>query len=674
MRSSTTLRIILYSVLFLVFFQLIADFIEATYTFGLMGMGMPVEAVCVLLLLSPVFLLALPGRLAGWPVVLLGEVMLICRVVEPMLDTKGRMLVAGVGVASFLILLPVLITDRGRENFRARGLSLGIGLTIGVSLSILLRALNSGSDISTYSWFQAVGWVLVAVASILILSFLERRNTTTPDPAPSDTPSGLEERRPGFWRTTGLAIGVIGVLVLLYFSFSSPTVIARWTGVSYLVVLSITVAILALFAAILAVGPRLLAVLTPKLVFIWNILFTLSLVLTIFAHQVRFPGDPSAYPVGEGQVTALHHLLLVFMLVLFPVVLIDFVLFTQELAERRPSTRCLGGAFTLAGVVFLFLVFAHIFTTTYGYIPVIGPLFRNKFWLVYLIVGLTMTLPVPLVRRSSYSFARASALLHIGPALPGFILLLGAATLLGAFLTSAKPVAPAAPSTSLKVLTYNVYQGYNEEGLKNYDGQLTLLRQIDADIIGLQESDTDRIAGGNNDVVRFFADRLDMYSYYGPKPVTGTFGVALLSKYPIESPRTFFLHGFTEQKGCVKAQIRVGDEHFNVVVVHLASHEKDPPGNYPQQEQVLSVVDGAENVLLIGDFNFGPDTEQYRLTTAMLEDSWVLRWPAVDKRTVDFKGEGIDHIFVSRGMRITDAQYLPDQESDHPAVIASIEW
>jgi endonuclease/exonuclease/phosphatase family metal-dependent hydrolase len=653
-RSSTTLRIILYCVLFLVFFQLIADFIEATYTFGLMGMGMPVEAVSVLLLLSPVFLLALPGPLAGCPVVFLGEVMLICRVVEPMLDTKGRMLIAGVGVA--------------------RGLSLGIGLAIGVSLSILLRTLNSGSDISTYSWFQAVGWVLAAVASISILSFLERRNTTAPDPATGDAPGGLVERQPGFLRTTGLAVGVIGVLVLLYFSFSSPTVIARWTGVSYLLVLSIIVAILALFAAILAVAPGLLAVLTPRLVFIWNILFTLSMVLTVFAHQVRFPRDPSAYPVWEAQVTPLDHLPLVFMLVLFPVVLIDFVLFTQGLAEWRPSARCLGGAFTLAGGVFLFLVFAYIFTTTYGYIPVIGPLFRDKFWLVYLIVGLATTLPVPLVRRSSYSFARASALLHIGPALPGFILLLGAATLLGAFLTSPKPVAPAAPSTSLKVLTYNVYQGYNEEGLKNYDGQLALLRQIDADIIGLQESDTDRIAGGNNDVVRFFADRLDMHSYYGPKPVTGTFGVALLSKYPIESPRTFFLHGFTEQKGCVKAQIRVGDEHFDVVVVHLASHEKDPPGNYPQQEQVLSVMDGAENVLLIGDFNFGPDTEQYRLTTAMLEDSWVLRWPGVDKRTVDFKGEGIDHIFVSPGIRITDAQYLPDRESDHPAVIASIEW
>jgi endonuclease/exonuclease/phosphatase (EEP) superfamily protein YafD len=52
----------------------------------------------------------------------------------------------------------------------------------------------------------------------------------------------------------------------------------------------------------------------------------------------------------------------------------------------------------------------------------------------------------------------------------------------------------------------------------------------------------------------------------------------------------------------------------------------------------------------------------------------VLRWPAVDKRTVDFKGEGIDHIFVSPGTGVSDAQYLPDRESDHPAVTAVLEW
>ena len=56
------------------------------------------------------------------------------------------------------------------------------------------------------------------------------------------------------------------------------------------------------------------------------------------------------------------------------------------------------------------------------------------------------------------------------------------------------------------------------------------------------------------------------------------------------------------------------------------------------------------------------------------DDTWVLRWPGVDKRSRDLISRGIDHIFVSPGTSVTDAQYLPDPESDHPAVTADIEW
>jgi hypothetical protein len=40
MRSSKMLGTILYSILFLFFFQLIADFIEAIYVLGLLGQGL----------------------------------------------------------------------------------------------------------------------------------------------------------------------------------------------------------------------------------------------------------------------------------------------------------------------------------------------------------------------------------------------------------------------------------------------------------------------------------------------------------------------------------------------------------------------------------------------------------------------------------------------------------
>jgi endonuclease/exonuclease/phosphatase family metal-dependent hydrolase len=324
------------------------------------------------------------------------------------------------------------------------------------------------------------------------------------------------------------------------------------------------------------------------------------------------------------------------------------------------------------------VTFGHIFTTTYAYIPVAGPIFRDRFWLVYLIVGLGVTLPVLLLRRDSFNLARAAGRLQIGWAFPGLLAFTGLATVLGAFLTAADPIMAPTPPSSLKVVSYNIQQGYDPEGLKNYDGQLELLRGTGADIIALQESDTNRLAGGNADVVRFFADRLDMHAYYGPKPVVGTFGIALLSKYPIEQPRTFYMYSYEprdqelvdlEQTATIEAQITIGERTFNVFVTHLGNG-----GPMVQQQAILREVEGKENVILLGDFNFGPDSDQYRLTTDVLDDSWLLRWPAVDKRTVDFKGQGIDHIFVSPGTLIADARYLPGPESDHPAVTAVLEW
>ena len=86
------------------------------------------------------------------------------------------------------------------------------------------------------------------------------------------------------------------------------------------------------------------------------------------------------------------------MLLLSPVVLLDFSLLAAELAERMPAPRKLAGGFSLAALFFLLVVFAQVFTTVYDYIPVVGPWFRDRFWLVFLIAGLGMALPVLAVR------------------------------------------------------------------------------------------------------------------------------------------------------------------------------------------------------------------------------------------------------------------------------------
>jgi endonuclease/exonuclease/phosphatase family metal-dependent hydrolase len=101
------------------------------------------------------------------------------------------------------------------------------------------------------------------------------------------------------------------------------------------------------------------------------------------------------------------------------------------------------------------------------------------------------------------------------------------------------------------------------------------------------------------DLVRAFASSLGMYAYYGPRLQTGTFGVALLSRYPLENPRTLFMYSEGEQTAAITAQISVGEVQYFLLVTHLGNG-----GPMIQQEQVLSRIAGQENVVAMGDFNF----------------------------------------------------------------------
>lgn len=663
MTKQNILRVALYSLILLVFFQLISDFVEAIYAFGLMGTSIPVEIVSILFLFSPLILLLLPRGLSGWPLVLVGELMLLCRVAETLLDTRGRMLVAGLGVACFLILLPSLLWNRKDREGASSGLILGASLAVALSLSILFRTLGSGSDVSTIGWSQGIGWILAIAAGALLLGLAR------PEPASPRTADAARHERLPAWKTVGLCLGLVSALILCYFAFASPHVMARWTGVSALPIVSMAALVLGLFAVVLAARPGLLSALTPGMVLGWNLIFGLSLVLTILAHQVSFPANAGAYPLPEPSVSVIHHIPLFVTLLLFPVIVVDWMLFVREIVAGRPSFRALGAGFSLASLYLLFMIFAQVFTTVYDYIPVVGPFFRDKFWLVFLVAAAVMALPVLLVRRRAVDLGGTGLEFEHGKAFAALMVLVAVATILGAVLVAAKPEALASSQTSLRILTYNIQQGYNRDGLRDHEGQLALIREVDADIVGLQESDTARIAGGNADVVKYLADRLGMHSYYGPKTVPGTFGIALLSKYPIENPRTFYMYSEGEQTATIEAQITVGGRSFDVFVTHLGNG-----GPIVQQEAVLQEVQGKENVILMGDFNFRPDTDQYRMTTAMLDDSWLQKWPGGNEGQGIDPARRIDHIFLSPGTEVADSEYLPGPQSDHPAMTTVIEW
>lgn len=644
-------EITFYAVMWLFFLQLLSEFIEAIYTFGLLGTDVPPEIALVLILLAPVLLLLGPRQVTNrWPLTL-AALVIFSRLALPLLDTRGRMLVAGVGAAAFMLWLPAELAVLGRERRSAASVSLAAGLGVSLALLNLMRAWFHGIDPSLAAGFQAIGWVL-GVAAVVLLATRRAQPLVLQPPLAQGRFGSLALR----------ALGIVSCVALPYLALAAPNVVARWVDANY----ALTVALLGLaLAGGLAIGAWRATWLTnlarPALL-AWNSLFLAALLLTILPQQIAFPADPAGYPLDSPSASPLADLPVVLMLLLSPVILANLAYAARGVIDEVPSLRSLGGAFALGSLWLLLLIFGQVFTTVYDYIPVVGPLWRDKFWLVYTLAVGGMVLPLLAAPPRPAQATRVP----VGVAVAAGVL--AAVAVAGALVTASRPAAVPPASPGLRIVTYNIQQGYREDGQRGHADQLALLRSLDADIIGLQESDTNRISGGNADLVRYFADQLDMYSYYGPSPVVGTFGVALLSRYPIDSPRTFYMHSTGEQTAAIAAQVTVRDQTYNVYVTHLGNG-----GPLIQQQQVLADVAGKDNVLLMGDFNFRPDSEQYALTTTMLDDAWLLRWPSGADDQGNAPTKRIDHLFVSPGASIANARYIASPASDHPLLVVELD-
>jgi endonuclease/exonuclease/phosphatase family metal-dependent hydrolase len=644
MHKTKVTETILFSVLFLFFLQALSDFIEAIYAFGLLVTAFTIEVASIVLLFTPLLLLAFRKVPSRRFLLVLSLIAITARLVEPMLDPGGKLVACGISVGAFMMLFPLLLHRR----INILGWQTASGLAIAVSLSIFFRSVNSSLDVSQSGIFQVISWALGIVAMTLLWG----ADLSAAGDGPSD-------RSASNGRLTGLSIGLASVILMTYFAFASPAVIARWTESSYLAIVATLVMAFSVFGILLG-AERFSVWLTQRLILGWNILFIAMLVLTILPHQIAFPFNRDAYPLAASTPSPLAPVFLFLMLALSPIIFIDFMLFVREISREKPTLPQIGRSFATATLFLLLMVFFHVFTTIYDYVPIVGPFFRDRFWFVYLLTGLGMGLPLLLIRKGTFFLGKPEIASPFTPLVIGTLALLSVSAL---YLTAARPVPPP-DRAQLKIMTYNIQQGVDVEGNKSLEALLAVIRTEDPDILGLQESDIARVANGNVDAVRYFADNLNMYSYYGPTTTTGTFGIALLSKYPIQNPKTFFMFSTGEQTATIQAEISKEDTTYQIFVTHLGND-----GPIFQLEDMLTRIqslDAGQLVIAMGDFNFRPTTDQYALMTQTLADAWLLKWPG-GKETPGISSEKrIDHLFVSPRLTVLESEYGRSPASDHP--------
>jgi len=655
--------IVALGIVFLLFIQLAGTLVESIYLMDLLHSGLDAKILGVLFFFTPLLLLPLYKKFPHGLLWLSFGLLFVTRGILPLLKVAPRMAFSGLGtfavISLFFLLLRALPQGASRQRI---GFWSAAGLALAISLSVLLRTAYHGVEYSLTPAGSWVGWLLGLLLGLALWIV---------KPA---VPEVQTEKKTGGVTTS--VLGLILVLVLAWFSFSAPAVIVRWTQGNY----TLIVAVVSLFST----GWVLLSLLAPswpdkissRLLLLWNLIFALCLTATILTQQVGSPLTPEAAPVVVGAPTWTQLLPLFLMLLLFPVIFLDMKVFVDQLSEKAPAPRDLVPGLLVGAFLIIVLVFANIFTNVWGYVKPVSLFFRGKFWLSYFVIAGLITF---------LAWAAGRKKLPAQPAMdfkfkwvPAVVLgILFVATLRFAMPAEHFNYAPSElPRSSIEVMTFNIQQANDVDGEKSFDRQLALIQKVSPDVLSLQETDSARISMNNNDYVRYYADSLGYYSYFGPTPVMGTYGTSILSKYLLNNVRTAYIYSDKDENGIAEAEVTVADGvTFTIYDVHP---DGSPLVDMTFAKTLIDRSKGKPYVIALGDYNLRDYEEAYQLINSVYTNVWTSIYPAkISADGTDMSGENrIDHIFISSDLQARNPMYIltPDSATDHAVHWAELYW
>lgn len=303
--------------------------------------------------------------------------------------------------------------------------------------------------------------------------------------------------------------------------------------------------------------------------------------------------------VGAALLTCYHHWTGFYgaLAFAFYVMALTPVLITSSV-RHSPAT-----VFGIGFLVYVFLLLFHVWVVAYAFVPG-GPLVREH-------TDWVMTVTMLAMGAGVFSAATSNSNSRNKPISPNskrvrsyYIYVLAALQLL---------------SVSVAYLRFptNDYTPYHEEdkvatlgiwtihfGLDNNmwssEGRMRqVIEELELDVIGLLESDNQRIIMGNKDVPQALAEDLDMYVDFGPGPNKHTWGAALLSKFPILNSTHHLLPSpVGELAPAIHATLDMYGEMVDVVVFH-SGQEEDPEDRRLQTEYLSKLMGSSPRPLIL---------------------------------------------------------------------------
>ncbi len=210
---------------------------------------------------------------------------------------------------------------------------------------------------------------------------------------------------------------------------------------------------------------------------------------------------------------------------------------------------------------------------------------------------------------------------------------------------------------SLTVASYNIHSGIGTDGRFSLARIAEVLREINADIVALQEVGDFRGRTSSIQHPEELAEMLGMYMAFGPNVVRNgrRYGNAVLSRIPILKSRNYDLSVRSrEPRGALRADLDMGNgKPLHVFSLHLGLSM----GERRRQESLLLSADilrdavREDPVIVCGDFNYWWNGPVPSLVRSAINDAASLLKQAPRTYPSRFPLLRLDRVFVDGGIR-----------------------
>ncbi|PYI07489.1 calcofluor white hypersensitive protein precursor [Aspergillus sclerotiicarbonarius CBS 121057] len=445
--------------------------------------------------------------------------------------------------------------------------------TIGLIMSSIAKfACTTNNPLWPIMNAQNGGWnkLGLLLAILAVLRSYRRPATSGGDYLPT---SGKK----GSWLLAGLGLG--GVMFAMHYLLSDSSTMMSWVWEGYPVRGPIAAPHGAL--TIFAMGAGLVyGLFYPSVAGSWTAFGLGSLgaaFLTCYSHWTGYYG---------GLVLAFY------LLAVTPVLVSSAV-------RHSP-----GATFGVACLLYIFLILFHVWVVAYAFVPG-GYLVREHTDWVVITIMLSIGAGVFSAGVSNVSSPKNKAISPNGRRQRSyFIYVLAVLQLLSVSIAYLRfPTNDYAPyHKEDKVATmgiWTVHFGLDNDMWASERRMRDVIQELELDVIGLLESDNQRIIMGNRDVTQFLAEDLGMYADFGPGPDKHTWGSALLSRFPIVNSTHHLLPSpVGELAPAIHATLDMYGELVDVVVFH-SGQEEDPEDRRLQTEYLSKLMGSSSRPMVL---------------------------------------------------------------------------